>query len=100
MQKLEIQILRKQHYSVNEKESAKLQAQIFPFLNEKSLPLKPLIGVHENGENKIYTLALPTPGGGTFRKLTTYGYESTSAITAREFVHLYLEASFNYFKFC
>jgi hypothetical protein len=100
MQKLEMHVLRKTGYNYNHDESAKIQERIFPFLDTTILSFKPLVGVYYNHQKRIYIIALPTPGGGTFRKLNTYGYNSKSKFTAKEFVHLYLTAAFNYFLSC
>jgi hypothetical protein len=97
MQKLELHILKRIGYYLNETESNKIQKEIFPFLKDAAFSLKPLVGVYNRDNSQIVIVALPTPGGGTFRKLDAFGYDPSSKLTTKQFVHLYLESSFKYF---
>ena len=100
MQNLQLHILKRLGYSQNKTESKQKQNEIFPFLKNSTSSLKPLAEVFSGKEQRITMLALPTPGGGTFRKLDAFGYTPTLNITTRQFVDFYIAAAFDYFKSC
>jgi hypothetical protein len=99
LQKLKANVLKKAGYFSNKIESNRVQMHLFPFLAD-SFNLKPVVEVYDVDDKQIVVIALPTPGGGTFRKLNAYGYDPTLKLAAREFLNLYLESSFRYFKTC
>ncbi|THU41176.1 hypothetical protein FAM09_03420 [Niastella caeni] len=97
MQNLEKIFLKTLTYKYNPNKSFQIQKDNFPFIKKDLFPQKPLITIYEGTKSSICLIALPTPGGGTYRRLDSYGYNSNLNNSSDEFIDLYLKASFKLF---
>jgi hypothetical protein len=97
LQKVEKEVLEKHGYVLDAGETDVFQKEIFHPIPYFIAPKHPIAKVYSKSGLKMYLASLPSPGGNSFRKLDLYGFDKTSTLNNREFLHAYVKSTFKWF---
>lgn len=98
LQKVEKEVLEKHGYVLDARQTEIFQKEIFHPIFYHIVPKHPIAKVYSKSGSKIHLASIPSPGGNSFRKLDLYGYDKTSSLSNREFLHAYVKSTFKWFS--